>query len=836
MIETLENASLQLKVDTTLSRWSLTSRQRHSPSLDEVQVSAHFRQGYFRHQALNHWPSPSFSSPQTIDSPHGPLTQLCLQMGPDRLGLSYTLTFALPELMPMLLFKLAVDNRGGKAVQIERLEPLSAGFIYQSRPGPRGSISFGGQPDCGHKTISIPQANRRQTGDSLFSLPGNYAFYANGWQSWSDTRVYSPSDRFQHSHLGPLRAPIVANPGTPRPNRTGLFASDMFGVIGDRTQRTGILAAFLSQKQHFGSLEAWIGEPPPALRLWANGDRAQLLPGNQVETDWACVYFLHLDTHDPLGPYLDAVARENRISPEAQASKRPPAGWCSWYQFYRDVSAEDIRTNLVTATELKDDLPLKVIQIDDGFERQVGDWFSTTDRFPDDIAPLASEIRSEGFDPGLWLAPFLVSRDSNLAREHPDWLLRGRLGRLVNAGYLWGAFQTALDLTHPGAITHVRDLIRTAVEGWGYSYLKLDFLYAAALPGRFSDPTQTRAQVLRVALQAVRDAAGEETFLLGCGCPLGPAVGLMDGMRIGPDIAHRWEPRYRGIAPLFKNETDLPSARNAIRNTLTRASLHGRWWINDPDVLLLPDGNPLQEETELTQPEFQSLAALIALSGGSLFLSDHLPDLPAESLKLAETLLPVIGKRPHILDWFDSSMPTHLQLDLSGAAGEWHLIALFNWSDRIQDIPLHLEDFYLDPQEDYWAREFWGGEIYALPARTSGEASCVFPDIPPHGNLLLALRPQRKHAPQFLGSSLHISQGLEVAGWHWEGGASSPKGQLTMQLERPGQAGGQVALYLPVSPHAAWLDGNPVSLQPADEHLYHLEVAFNRQANLILNL
>lgn len=836
MIETLENASLQLKVDTTLSRWSLKSRQRHSPSLYEVQVSAHFRQGHFRHQALNHWPAPSFSSPQTIDSPHGPLTQISLQMGPDRLGLSYTLTFALPELMPMLLFKLAVENRGGKAVQVERLELLSAGFIYQSRPGPRGSISFGGQPEDRHKTMSTPRASRRQTGDPLFPLPGNYAFYSNGWQSWSGTQVYTPSDRFQHSRLGPLRAPIIANPGTPRPNRRGLFASDMFGVIGDRTQRTGILAAFLSQKQHFGSLEAWIGAHSPALRMWANGDRAMLSPEEQMETDWGCVYFLHLDTYNPLGPYLDAVAREHRISLEAQASKRPPTGWCSWYHFFREVSVDDIRSNLTTAKELKDDLPLEVIQIDDGFESQVGDWFLTTDRFPNGLAPLASEIRSEGFDPGLWLAPFLVSRDSNLAREHPDWLLRGHTGRSVNAGYLWGAFQTALDLTHPGAIAHVRNLISTAIEGWGYPYLKLDFLYAAALPGRFSDPTQTRAQVLRSALQVVRDVAGEEAFLLGCGCPLGPAVGLVDGMRIGPDIAHRWKPRYRGIGLFFKNEPDLPSARNAIRNILNRMSLHGRWWVNDPDVLLLPEGNPLQEEPEITHPEFQSLAGVVALSGGSLFLSDHLPDLPPESIKMVKSLLPIIGKRPHILDWFDNSMPARLQMDLSGAAGEWHLLALFNWSDHPQDIPLYLKDFYLDPQEDYWAREFWGGEVYALPALPSGGGSHVFPDVPAHGNLLLALRARRAHAPQYLGGDLHISQGLEVTRWQWEGGSSTRVGQLTMRLERPGRADGQIALYLPTLPQTAWLDGNPVSPQRIGDQLYHLEVAFSRQTDLKLNL
>jgi hypothetical protein len=73
----------------------------------------------------------------------------------------------------------------------------------------------------------------------------------------------------------------------------------MFGVLGDRKHRTAILAGFLSQKQHFGSLEVLMDDLSPALRLWANADGARLDPGSIMETDWACLHFLHLDTSDP---------------------------------------------------------------------------------------------------------------------------------------------------------------------------------------------------------------------------------------------------------------------------------------------------------------------------------------------------------------------------------------------------------------------------------------------------------------------------------------------------------------------------------------------------------
>src|SRR4030067_1225832 len=118
-------------------------------------------------------------------------------------------------------------------------------------------------------------------------MPGGYpAFSSNGEQSWSYAGVYGAGDRFHHTRLGPLRAPTDVNAGTPQPGLAGMFASDMFGVLGDRQGRNAILAGFLSQKNHFGSLETWIGASPPALRLGANGDGGRLDPRGKGGSGW----------------------------------------------------------------------------------------------------------------------------------------------------------------------------------------------------------------------------------------------------------------------------------------------------------------------------------------------------------------------------------------------------------------------------------------------------------------------------------------------------------------------------------------------------------------------
>ena len=112
----------------------------------------------------------------------------------------------------------------------------------------------------------------------------------------------------------------------------------------------------------------------------------------------------------------------------------------------------------------------------------------------------------DGFTPGLWLAPFIVSPASDLYKKHPEMLLRNLGGKFVNSGWNWNRFTTSLDMSHPAAQEYVRKVIDTAVHSWGFQYLKLDFLYAATIPGRHFNPTLTRAQIYDQAMQLIRDS------------------------------------------------------------------------------------------------------------------------------------------------------------------------------------------------------------------------------------------------------------------------------------------------------------------------------------------
>jgi alpha-galactosidase len=790
----IESPFVSLTIDPAQGRWSVLTTHPGSPTIHGAHLQVDYRCGRERRSTLKRWSDCRIFQPQSIPSPHGTLRQAQIETGADACGLRCSIAFALPDDSPALFWRLSIENAGPKPVYLDRLTMLQVGPKY-------------GKGQSQVKDIRLGEAR----------------FFSNGWQSWSYAGAYAPQHRYRRTRLGPLRAPTDFNAGTLQPNQRGYFSSDMFGVLGDCGSRRALLAGFLSQQQHFGSLEICFHPGEISLGLWANGDGSRLDPDAQIETDWACLYWLDIDDPDPLGPYLEAVQRQAGLGDLARTVI--PTGWCSWYQFSSEttyqgaLTAQDVRGNLGALTHHKDNLPLSIVQIDDGFEAQIGDWFAFNPGFPQGVAPLAAEIHQAGFTPGLWLAPFIVHPASRLAAEHPDWLLRGRFNRLVNAGLLWDAFATALDLTHPEALDYARQVVHKAVHEWGYPYLKLDFLYAAALPGKYHDPTRSRAQVLRAGLVALREAAGKDAYLLGCGCPIGPAIGLVDAMRISADTARRWKPSYRGIEAFFAAEPNFPSARNACHNSLTRSPLHRRWWVNDPDCLLARPG------TGLTLAEVQTVAAVIALTGGSVFVSDHLPTLPEDRLRIVQALLPPMGQRPRLLDWLDTPTPRRLRLDLEGAAGLWHLLALFNWEDAPRDLTILPGEFGLNPQERYWCREYWGGETCIISGK-----GWTFPESPPHSVILLAARAWLPDQPQYLGGDLHISQGLEVRNWHW----APETGELAFRLARPGYAQGVIDLALPNRIQSARLNGASLSWKMAGAGIYRFQVAFKDEADVVL--
>ncbi|KAI9485808.1 MAG: alpha-galactosidase [Benjaminiella poitrasii] len=74
-------------------------------------------------------------------------------------------------------------------------------------------------------------------------------------------------------------------------------------------------------------------------------------------------------------------------------------------------------------------LGVELFVLDDGWFHKrhsdragLGDWFVDRLKFPSGLKPLADHVHQLGMQFGLWFEPEMVNPDSDLYREHPDWI------------------------------------------------------------------------------------------------------------------------------------------------------------------------------------------------------------------------------------------------------------------------------------------------------------------------------------------------------------------------------------------------------------------------------
>jgi alpha-galactosidase len=484
-------------------------------------------------------------------------------------------------------------------------------------------------------------------------------FFKHGYQSWSASGGHDVSASRTHPRDAAHFITRVNHQSetTRPPEFPEAWTSELFTIVESGPAAGRVMAGFIGAAT---SLSALTVPSPEKIIARAILDDVTLAPGAHRELDPLFIAAADESAARMAARWADATGRwmNARVSAPFQR------GWCSWYHYFHAITEDALRANLKSLEAMRSEFPLDVVQLDDGFQSALGDWDTTNAKFPGGLKKIAGEIRAAGFKAGVWTAPFLAARDSRLMIDHPDWFItRAETDDPVRAGHNpnWTSsddkFAYALDPSNPAFLAHLRHLFAKLTRDFGYSYLKLDFLYAAAAPGRRHDPNLTRGETLRRGLEAIRAGAGDDAFILGCGCPLGQAVGVVDGMRIGPDVSPFWGSTASGAGD--------PSTVYALDAIIARSFMHRRLWLNDPDCLMLR-----ARKTRLTADERAALAATIVASGGMLLISDDMSLLDAEAGKLFRAVA-------QIAEEIDSNATREpvLALDLMSAGDVRGLIA-----------------------------------------------------------------------------------------------------------------------------------------------------------------
>lgn len=421
------------------------------------------------------------------------------------------------------------------------------------------------------------------------------------------------------------------------------------------------------------------------------------------------------------GTMAQQLAKAAAIIGEAMQHRScmPPAyHWCSWYYCYHNFDLVQLKEYLDGFAGWAGAKNIRYFQLDVGYCPSIGDWLLPNERYPSGLKEAFDLIKAYGYEPGIWIGPFMVGCRSCLYREHPDWVLKNPDGtpyiELItdNEPKIWGYQDEehyVLDTSHPDAMDYMRTVFKTW-KSYGAAMYKTDFMLWGIQDSSKvirHTPGKTSVEYFREFLQVIREEIGDDSYWLGCIAPFFPFIGYADGMRIGGDVGSSWRGEF--------------GPQNMIRSLYGNLFTNFSFYQIDPDAVMLRDFH-----IRLTQAEIESLAIFAAMSGGCIYTSDPLHKIAANRRELFSYIAPGEIKRRARTPFLDQIRD---DLVLIQDGNDRSLIFVFNQSDRDLTNAYSLAQLGLSPGS-------------RLADAYTGAAPDLIHDkfyltLPPHGHRLL---------------------------------------------------------------------------------------------------
>jgi alpha-galactosidase len=352
--------------------------------------------------------------------------------------------------------------------------------------------------------------------DVKLTLPATTRLYGEGFQMLTQTggTLGQPADLGNYTDAKHYKLPA---PGSAK----ALYGMMMLSPSRDRNHLLG----FTSCKRFVGQFYL----DYPSLKVVVDTEGLELRPG---ET-WQLESFTYQSGTDR-EKLLDNLAAQLIANHPPLRFPAPPAGWCSWYCFGPRVTAKQVLDNLDFIA--KHTPGLRYVQIDDGYQPAMGDWLDTGAAFGGNVQGVLKQIRERGFEPAIWVAPFVAEEKSQVFQQHPEWFVKDsdgkplRSDRVTFGGWRRGPWYV-LDGTHPEVQQHFENFFRVMKREWGCTYFKLDANFWGAIHGgRFHDARATRIEAYRRGMKAILRGV-EDSFVLGCNHPIWASLGYVGADR-----------------------------------------------------------------------------------------------------------------------------------------------------------------------------------------------------------------------------------------------------------------------------------------------------------------
>jgi alpha-galactosidase len=342
--------------------------------------------------------------------------------------------------------------------------------------------------------------------------------------------------------------------------------------------------------------------------------------------------------------------------------EKPIYGINDWYFAYGNNSFDLIKKTTAMMAELVTDTSNKPFSVIDagwatyspllpGDGGWNDDFSKPNDKFKD-MHLLGDEIKRLGMRPGLWMRPLCARHDEKTSLLAPK--IPGRDDPK----------NPVLDPTIPQNIEGIKHNF-DVYKQWGYHMVKHDFS-TYDITGRwgmnmtdritapnwnFNDRSKTTAEIILNLYRAIRSAAGDGIYIIGCNTMSHLSAGIFEMCRIGDDTSGREWDRTRKMGV----------------NTLAfRLPQHNRFYAVDGDCVGLT--------TDVSWDRTKQWLQLLAESGAPLFISaqpEALGEVQKAAVKLAFSQAARVQPLGEPLDWLSSLQPEKWRLNGRGVEFDW---------------------------------------------------------------------------------------------------------------------------------------------------------------------
>jgi len=426
------------------------------------------------------------------------------------------------------------------------------------------------------------------------------------------------------------------------------------------------------------------------------------------------------DWQTAMSYWVKLTAKEFNVKPQAN----PLVGYCSWYQKYQNVNAQDILQANEEFSKMPIPLGGRTIQIDDGFQVMPGNW-GPNKRFEKEWKNIPKKITETGSIPGLWLAPTAICDIHPIAKSHHEMLqhlpngdnavIFSNWGWSVDAKGNKGNKTYFLEIDRPDSKAFIADIMKKAV-GDGWRYFKVDFTYGISTARVAYNRKKTQFESLKDLYALLRQSTGPNILINACvGYAERYPLGNVDILRIGGDIGGNWN-----------------TVQSNLRELLSRANVNGIWYQADPDVFFMR-----KENTNLNDEENFLLTGSVALIGGIFLTSDLTSQWSPESRRIVDSLWTNQGPRipeRHFVAYDDNNSIKAYLVSYNDGKTPQHKVGIYNWSDNAETVTISLDELKLKSDLKWKATPF----IHRQTVNLQNNA-IVVENMPPHSMRIVDL-------------------------------------------------------------------------------------------------